>query len=112
MSETLKDRVRAYIESTDYVSYAELAHRFPEFKGGDYATFLAENLVLWANMTQEAADAINALRAEGHIKIQPSSIFVYLADGMTMSLPIAKRVRAYKKPHWAPTTLRPASAVQ
>jgi hypothetical protein len=105
---TLKDRVVAYIQATDYVSYAELSNRFSEFRDGDLAISMRENLYLWAGMTQEAVDAIQALREEGAITVKPSSLLVYLADGRSLSFPIARRVRDYKKPHWAPTTLRPA----
>lgn len=111
MSATLKERVAAYIESTDHVSYAELGNHFPEFKGGDCAMYLRENLILWCNMTEEAGQAINDLRAEQRIWVQPASWLIYLIDGMSLSLPIAKRVQDYKKPHWAPVTLRPAKAL-
>jgi hypothetical protein len=108
---SLKDRVVAYIESTDYVSYAELASHFPEFKDGEFAISLRQNLILWVNMTQEAAQVVEELRAEKRIVVNPSSLLVYLCDGMSLNMPIAKRVRDYKKPHWAPTTLRPAAKV-
>jgi hypothetical protein len=105
---SLKDRILAYIETTDHVSYAELANHFPEFKDGEFAISLRENLILWVNMTEEATQAIEELRAEKRITVSPSTMLVYLIDGMSLNMPIAKRVRDYKKPHWAPTTLRPA----
>jgi hypothetical protein len=108
---SLKDRVMAYIEATDYVSYAELANRFSEFKDGEFAISLRQNLILWVNMTEDAVQAIDELRAEKRITVNPSSLLVYLADGMSLNMPIAKRVRDYKKPHWVPTTLRPAAKV-
>ena len=111
MSGTLKDRVLEYIGSTDYVSFAELANRFGDhFKGGEHCIELRHNLVLWAGMSAEAATAMRELLNDKEIAAQPSSMWVYLADGSALTFPIAKRVRTYTKPHWAPVTLRPAKA--
>jgi len=104
----LKERVRDYIEQTDFVSFAELANRFGDhFKGGDYGLEMRPNLVLWAGISQEGFDAINQLLDERAIFSQSCSPLIYLADGMSLRFPIARRDRDYAKPHWAPMTLRP-----
>jgi hypothetical protein len=109
MSEALKDRVRDYIEATDHVSFAELSNHFSDhFTGGEHALELCPNLVVWAGMTQEASDAMRELLNEDKAVFgKPCALLIYLIDGRSMSLPIAKRLKPYTKPHWLPMTLRP-----
>jgi hypothetical protein len=70
---------------------------------------VATNQVIWVNMTQEAADAIRELRAEGRIIGKPSSLLVYTIDGLTLRLPLVKPKGAYRAPHWLPLTIRPGT---
>jgi hypothetical protein len=102
--------VEEYINQTDYVSFAELASRFgrANFNGGDRVIELEPNLILWGGLTQEASDAVRGLLSDGIIAVHPSSLMVYMADGCIPRMPIAKRIKAYKKEHWLPVTLRPA----
>lgn len=108
----LKARVLEYIKRRDYVSFAELGHRFGDnfAGGGEFSISKGENIVLWVGMTEAAANAISELLEEGAIRAEPTVLLVYLADGACMRLPLVKRNRAYKKPHWLPVTFRPADA--
>jgi hypothetical protein len=107
MSDTISDRMLAYIRDTDHVSFAELSRRFPECREGDYALTLGENLILWAGLSQEASKALNALLENGVIHAKPCAMLIYLIDGAIPKYPVAKRNVPYKKPHWLPVTLRP-----
>ncbi len=106
----LKARVLDYVLQTDYVSFAELANRFEGFTGGNIVIEMQTNVLLWMNMTQEAATAVRDLVDQGAIVVQPSVPMVYLADGRIPSIPVAKRLRDHKVPHWFPVTLRPPQA--
>lgn len=108
---TLKEQVLAYIKETDYVTFAELQRRFPEFRDGDFSLSARENHILWVNMTEDAVNAITQLREEGLIVATPSQMLTYLIDGMTLTFPLAKGARAYKKPHWAPVVWRPSERI-
>ena len=56
MSEdTLKDQIRNYVQTTDYVSFAELSHRFPGFAGGEVSVCQGEHLVLWSGIQRASS---------------------------------------------------------
>jgi hypothetical protein len=64
------------------------------------------NIVFWGGISEEAVDALNALvyvekRAHWH----PCTPLIYLIDGAMVRLPIARKMKVYKKPHWCPMTL-------
>lgn len=108
---TLKERLLEYITGTDFVSFAELGNRFgKEFQDGEMSISKGENVVLWAGMTECGAQAVSELLDEGAIQIEPCRTLVYLIDGSCLTLPVMKRPRRYKKPHWLPVTLRPVQA--
>jgi hypothetical protein len=62
-------------------------------------------------MTEAAVNAITQLREDGLIVAMPSQMLTYLIDGMTLTFPVAKGTRAYKKPHWAPVVWRPSERI-
>lgn len=106
----LIDDCLSWIRTTDYVSFAEL-ERWLEGRGihteGTYSLEPAPNVLVWAGVNEQFCDIFEKLRP--HLDIEPcSSVFVYLADGKALNLPIAKRPPrgGYKEPHWAPVTLR------
>ena len=88
-------------------SFANLASH-PAFKDGDIALCLPgfENIILWVNITQEGADALSDLVKRQILHYRPTSYLVYLADGHSLTLPLAKRPVHYKKPHWLPVILK------
>ena len=104
----LKERVAEYVRKTDYVTFAELGSRFgAAFFDGEYAMLARPNIVFWAGMSEEAVTAISELKKEGVIHFQPTQAITYLIDGRSLSFPIVKQARDYKKPHWLPVTIRP-----
>jgi hypothetical protein len=106
--QSLRERLLAYILDVDHVTFAELANRFGEaFHGGDFQLSKGENIMLWAHLTQEAADAVSELLESGAIEAHPTGMLTYLSDGRGLSLPLVKTCPKYKAPHWLPVALRP-----
>lgn len=68
------------------------------------------NVVLWCGVSQEAVTAIQELLAEGRITYSQAHVLAYLIDGGTLSLPLAKRAKAYKRLRWLPVAFNLAGA--
>lgn len=68
------------------------------------------NIILWSGVSQAAVAAIHQLVKEKLIEIQSSSLLVYLIDGCTLSLPVAKSIRHFKRPRWLPVTFKAVGA--
>lgn len=86
------------------VSMAELS-RIDGFEGQNEWGALEKNIVFWANMSDEAADAMNELVSNKSIEVNPTNPIVYFIDGYVLKYPIAKQAKTYKKPHWLPVSL-------
>ena len=98
---TLKEQIFSYISDQRTVTFAQLRW-LPGFRG-DETAYVAPNIVIWADMSDEAIIAVNELLAEGLVVMQPFSplwqgLMTYAFDGGTLSLPLARRMRRYKKP--------------
>jgi hypothetical protein len=103
------DEIRKLLPQ-DNISFAELA-RLEGF-AGDQELFLnaatdTSNIVLWSGVSPEAADALKVLFEQGECHFRPTSVLTYLCDGMMLKLPLVKRSRHYKTPHWCPCVLKP-----
>jgi hypothetical protein len=108
----LKARVLAKIEAEDFVSFDALSRAFPQaFTGGVHALALRRNLFLWLDLQPAGAAVLHELRhVEHRIIYQPfPSLLAFLGstDGGYLTLPLAKAVRDYAKPHWLPVAIRP-----
>jgi hypothetical protein len=108
----LKARVLTKIEAEDFVSFDALAQAFPAaFAGGTYALALRRNLYLWLNLQSAGVAVLHELRhVDSKIIYQPfPSLVAFLAStsGGFLSLPLARDVRHYAKPHWLPVAIRP-----
>lgn len=69
-----------------------------------------KNIVVWVFSNEEMAEVwttiIDCLRAENKgIELRAAQPIVYLVDGKTLTFPLAKSLRNYKKPHWLPVVL-------
>lgn len=105
--ETMKAHILKEI-APGSVSYAEL-QRIPGFKGNaapgerrDIMHGEFEHIVLWADVTELASQALRELQAEEKIHCILTHPFTYYIDGASLRLPIAKRPHHYKKDHWLP----------
>ena len=101
----LQQRILDFIkEKNGGVSFVELS-RIDGVKG-DYAMHLGkyENIILWNELSKEAIVCLTELVKIKKIKPKNTQLLVYAVDGMTLRLPLAKRVMHYKKPRWMPVT--------
>jgi hypothetical protein len=103
----LIDRVLGVLKN-DNVSFAELS-RLDGFSG-DRAILLEDdkmsNIVLWPSISAEAADVVRAIIAEGEYEVKPTVVMTYVIDGVVPQMPLVKRARHYKEPHWLPCVFR------
>jgi hypothetical protein len=84
---------------------AELSRDWPEhFHDGELSVCVPNNnVVMWVGLSKEGADVIKKFIAEQ--RVEACEWMAYLIDGSMLSLPIVKRNRTYKKPHWLPIKL-------
>jgi hypothetical protein len=95
----------------DNLTFAELM-RLEGFAGDQELVLTAaatSNIVLWAGLSAEAADALKVLLEAGECHFRPTSPLTYLCDGMMLKYPLVKRSRHYKTAHWAPCVLKPGA---
>jgi hypothetical protein len=111
MTDAIKNTILQLIRERNHVSFAELARMIDGFSAPDRTEGLSitsprnPNVILWAGITKDAADALEQLIASETIHFRPAHILVYLVDGMALQLPLVKGNHQYKKPHWLPVTM-------
>ncbi len=97
------EEVYNFIREMEHVSFIELKRRFPEFVGEHDALMPGyQNVVLWTGLSEEAGEVVSSLLASGRVAFKDATWLTYMLDGGGLSLPIAKNLRSYKKPHWLP----------
>jgi len=99
----VKEKIYAEIKKKrDGVSFAELQN----IKGfnGDRSMRAGEfeNLILWNGMSEEAVEAFIELIEDKKIIVHATSPMIYMFDGCTLGLPVAKKAKSYKNPRWYP----------
>jgi hypothetical protein len=102
----IKNRLFELIKEKPGTSFAEILRDIPEAKG-EYAFTVGkfENLFMWVGLTSESIKALIQLEQENSIKFKPVPLWVYLNDGLILELPIAKKIKNYKKPRWIPAVI-------
>ena len=107
----LVSRLTAYVAEHRSVTFAMLHDDFEEFRGGTFDLVHSgpdhSNIVIWSGLTREAVEAYCEAKKEGRIDVAPTSPLIYLIDGRSSNLPLAKSKRHYAKPRWCPVELRP-----
>lgn len=100
--------------SVTFVQLQEFLSPYMEVKGEATLAFDHLNLVLWSGVSEEFADFVRTLQGVPDLVLDACSPYVYIMDGSALNMPIAERPPAngYKEPHWAPTVLKPRSAVE
>ena len=98
-------RMLEYIEHNDTATFVELKGVYGEGADGDYEISVRPNVILWVGMSTDFLKALNALKDK--VGMSSASYLSYVIDGGMLKLPIAKRPRDYKKPHWFPVCFRP-----
>ena len=102
-NEELKKQILEFVKRRRYVSFAEIEWKFGR---GDMMLYDPEmNIILWGGLKPEVCEAIIELLREEKLYVKPCTPFVYYADGKVLGLPIARRLKRYKRPHWLPVVL-------
>ena len=84
------------------VSFVELQNYFEGVKG-DFDWGNAKlNIWFWFGMSEQSIRVLQSALDTDVLKMTPTSLFVYLADGSIPRVPIAKRVQKYKTERWVP----------
>ena len=130
LAEEMAEDMRLYIGTKDNVTFAELSRRYGDDAAGtESLTFTTHprdekhRLILWANMSYDFVDAVQAGFQAGYFHPEPTidtiggMPLVYLLDGECLKIPIppARILNAYrkgtplKKDYWAPMILRPGT---
>jgi hypothetical protein len=87
------------------VSFVELGQSIAGF-AGERDCLLNAHLIVWQGVSEAAITALNALQHSRQIVFLPCTALVYVIDGKTLRLPIAKRRdHPYQRPAWYPVTL-------
>jgi hypothetical protein len=104
MSTTLEDRIYQFIQGHPWTTFAELKRHFGDEFAGSRTGWLDEerNLLLWPKMSERFVEALNNLLQDGKIVMKPAPLWIYLLDGVTLSLPLARGRYRYREPHWVP----------
>lgn len=109
---TLKQQILDYIVTNDHVTFQELM-RIPGVWDNGSPDGMAlhhpefDRILLWSDITQEAATAFQELKKENLAHWLPCSMMPYIIDGGGLNLPRAKGPRHYKRLHWLPVVWRP-----
>lgn len=95
------------------VSFAEFSQKIPGFCGGEQALGIVDkNIFFWVGMTPEACAAISELLRDGLIKMKPCEPIIYMFDGQSLTMPVARQLRTYKSPRWQPVLFSLAGGVE
>ena len=97
------------IRSRQNVSFAELVRDVAGFAAADPfdACELGTDkpgVLLWSGLSRPAFEALRNLETAGRIRAKPCGLMVYLIDGLSLSLPLAKPGKSYRRPRWLPVT--------
>ena len=87
------------------VSFVNLCQKVPGFYGDMRINLPPYNMLLWNDISPEAAAALKKMLGMGLIECDPVSPLIYLLEGVTFNLPIATEARPYKELHWLPIVI-------
>jgi len=99
----IEDEVVKYVTGREYVTFVELERLLKEHidTTGEFCMELAENVILWVNMSEAWVELMQRLLKEHRLFLHPSEPLVYFMDGGSLSMPLWKG-RKTKNPRWAP----------
>lgn len=106
-AQVIIDQVRSTNGGTSFVEVNRALEKAGMTVAGDYAIDLGQNLVAWADVSEEYVAAVRAALDTGQIHMRPTIALVYAIDGRILNMPVAQKVPkgGYKEPHWLPVSL-------
>jgi hypothetical protein len=111
--EDLALRIASYVTEQEMASWAMLVEQFPELSGGNYLLEAREpefsNVVVWKGLSLLGISAFQHAVSAGLIKLKTiEDLREVPLMGGGLALPIANRIRHFKKSRWVPTWIVPA----
>ena len=108
---SLKEEILSLVDSSEAgVTYSQLMDL--EGLRGDCALTNREhpNVCYWKGLSRPAAEAILELKNEGRIRQEPTDTLAYIAQGLTLELPVFTAellpvASSLDQPHWMPVLL-------
>ena len=107
----MRDEILDRLTKFKAVSFVELEREIPGFKWEENNVFQlmypdpqTSNIIVW-QLSERGSSVITDLLKEKKIILTPTELLTYLVDGLTLDLPIAKRIKHYKNPHWLPMVI-------
>ncbi len=98
-----------YIKSKKEITFVELEdfckeNKFiEEDKYFHLLTFKEyQNVIAWESKNKKLIDITTSLLNSKKISFKSCGMFFYLTDGVGLDMPIAKKLKNYKEPHWIP----------
>lgn len=85
----------SFVELLRYLPYSE-----GEFEYGNKDA----NIIFWFGLSRDFIIALVDLINAGSIRPTYTLPLTYFVDGRVPKRPLARSIRKYKKPHWAPIT--------
>jgi len=100
----VREKILMYILNNGDATFIGLENYLGESAKGNMTWEIIDNVTLWAGMSDDFIAAMMSLRKDELIEPSGTQLLVYLIDGGTLNLPIAKRPKStgYKKEHWLP----------
>jgi len=88
-------------------TFVTLMRAIPEFSGGRLKMTHPKfsSWVLWEDLTQEAATALERLFGERTLVMLPTNAEAYVFDGGALNLPLVRAARQYPQDHWQPVVI-------
>lgn len=104
----MKTAILDLIREREQVCMAELSREIPGFEG-EWVWALRTYTVIWPQVSKEAVESMRELLRQESIFAVPCPVSVYLIDGETLALPIAKNpAHHYRSLRWLPVTFSTA----
>lgn len=109
IKKAIADKVMTY----DHVSFVEVqkifdSHNFDYNGNSAICHPRYANLIFWDGWNVTAIKILTETLKEYSIMMHTSFVLNYIIDGVVLDLPIAKKMRSYKRDRWYPVVLRPA----
>lgn len=108
--ELMADKIDEFVIQRGGVSFVELMRLLGDEAVGKLSYEYPDNCAWWMGMSEKFCDALDECKRRGNIRVDGSSLLVYLIDGRALNLPIAKRPpkNGYKELHWVPVVFNPS----
>ena len=103
--EEMAAKILSIVEGYQPTTFAELMRHIGPEAEGDYRMHLGnhQNLILWSGASETFLNAMNSIKDK--LFMEPTSELLYMFDGRVLTIPIAKRKKQYKTPHWVPAQI-------